>query len=555
MMHGAAGRLAAACAVVLSWTAATADTRIFLGGSIHTGSDAAPRAEAVVVTGGRIVFTGAIAAARQAAGPRADVVDLKGGALFPGFTDSHMHLLGVGQRELTLNLDATASIADLKARVAAEAAKTAKGQVIYGRGWIETHWPDGRFPTRADLDEAAPDHPVILVRADGHALVANSPALKRAGISAATPDPQGGRIERDSTGAPTGMLIDKAMALVLNLIDAPSREARTLALETAGKLYVARGWTSVHNMSVDPANLPVIEELAAAGKLKLRVYNALKPEGAALLADGPRVAAGGRVVTRALKFYADGALGSRGAALLAPYDDAPGHSGLLRTSEAEIMPVLKRALRRGIQISTHAIGDRANRLVLDWYEKAFAAVPPGERAPADPRWRVEHAQVIARSDIPRFAELGVIASMQPSHAIGDLHFAPARLGQDRLKSAYAWMSLVKSGAMIAGGSDAPVEAGSPGIEFYAAVARRDLKGFSGPGWHEEEALDRATALKLFTIWAAHAAFQDTELGTIEPGKRADFTVLSADIMTIPESEIPKVRALMTVIGGEIVHRE
>jgi hypothetical protein len=261
------------------------------------------------------------------------------------------------------------------------------------------------------------------------------------------------------------------------------------------------------------------------------------------------------VVTRGIKFYVDGALGSRGAALFEPYSDAPHTRGLVQLTPEQIAPVYERALRQGIQVTTHAIGDRGNSLVLDWYANAMSRVPEGQRKVRDTRWRIEHAQVVRPSEIGRFKAQGVIASMQPSHAIGDLHFAPARLGDARLEGAYAWRSLLRSGAHLVGGSDAPVERGDPMIEFYAAVARKDLKGFSGRGWHPEQALDRPTALKLFTAWPAYAAFAEGELGTIAVGKRADLSVFDIDLMRAPEAQIPKGRALLTVVDGKVAHRD
>jgi predicted amidohydrolase YtcJ len=261
-----------------------------------------------------------------------------------------------------------------------------------------------------------------------------------------------------------------------------------------------------------------------------------------------------RLTVRTIKVSLDGALGSKGAALLEPYADHDT-AGLLMYKEEDLMPMFTEALKQGIQIETHAIGDRANRVILDLYEKAFKAVPEGERKVRDPRWRVEHAQIMHPSDIPRFARLGVIPSMQPSHAIGDLHFAPSRVGIRRLEGAYAWQSFIKQGSMIAGGSDAPVERGEPMIEFYAAVARRDQKGFTGEGWHPEQKVTREQAIKMFTLWAAYAAFEEKPRGSIEVGKLADLTVLSADIMKIPEAEILKTRCVMTVINGEIVFQQ
>ena len=288
----------------------------------------------------------------------------------------------------------------------------------------------------------------------------------------------------------------------------------------------------------------------------MRIYKAVYGPGASanrLIAEGPIIGDfQNRLTVRTIKVVSDGALGSRGAALLAPYSDAPDTSGFLTVKAEDLRPMLIEALRKGIQVETHAIGDKANRFILDEYETALKAVPRADRKVANPRWRVEHAQIVNPTDIPRFAKLGIIPSMQPSHAIGDLFFAPKRLGMDRLKGAYAWESFIKSGVVVPGGSDAPVERGEPMIEFYAAVARKDQKGFSAEGWHPEEAVTRPQALKMFTVWPAYAAFEEKLRGTIELGKLADLTILSADIMTIPELEILQTKCVMTVINGEIV---
>ena len=532
------------------------DVKVFLNGTIYTGLEDHPVVEAVVVEGNRIIFTGTAVRAAELAGAGGEIIDLGGAFMFPGFTDSHMHLRGVGQRELTLNLENTPSIAALVEQVAGEVARSEPGQIIVGRGWIETHWPEGRFPAAADLDAASPDNPVILVRADGHAAVVNSKLLAMAGITAATEDPFGGRILRDEAGQPTGMLIDGAMALVSGIaLQDPSNDDKARFYRGGGEVYNAYGWTGVHNMSVDPGDVKIMEEMAAGGGLTLRVYNSLDGANAATLAifEGEMdVSQSDLVTTRAIKLYIDGALGSRGALLLAPYADADT-SGLLQMEKADLMAIFLAALENGIQINTHAIGDAGNRLLLDWYAEAFTAVPAEARVVAEPRWRDEHTQILDVTDIPRFSALGIIPSMQPSHAIGDLHFAPNRLGQERLAGAYAWRSLIDEGSIIAGGSDAPVERGDPRVEFYAAVARKDLSGFSGEGWHPELAVSRAEALKMFTIWPAYAAFQEKDLGTIEVGKLADFTVFSNDIMTIPEAEILEVETVMTVVDGEIVY--
>lgn len=524
-------------------------TYIYTGGPIYTGVDDAPMAEAVAVVGDGIAAVGSAALIRETAGDNTIIIDLEGAALYPGFVDAHAHLLGIGMRELILNLEDVGSVAELASTIAANRQHTGESETIYGRGWIETGWPEGRTPNRTDLDSVSPNGPVILIRADGHAAVVNSAALAAAGIDETTADPEGGRIERDENGQATGILIDNAMDLVSSLVDAPSDAAKREAYVKAGEVYAGYGWTGVHNMSVDPADLELMETLSDEGALPIRVYNSIDSSGfEALVQNGPRQNNNERIITRALKLYVDGALGSRGAALSEPYHDQPDTSGLLLMEKTEAMTFYQQALDADIQVATHAIGDRGNKLVLDWYEELFDGNPQIE----DIRWRIEHAQILHTEDIPRFAELAVIASMQPSHAIGDLFFAPDRLGPDRLDGAYAWRALIDAGAIIAGGSDAPVERGDPLIEFYASVARRGLDGTQTPDWRPDQAASRAEALKMFTTWPAYVAFQENVLGTIEAGKRADFTVFSKDIMTVPEDEILKAKPVMTIIGGEIV---
>jgi predicted amidohydrolase YtcJ len=506
--------------------------------------------EALRLSSGRIAFAGALDEARTGAGG-ARLIDLGGAAAFPGFVDAHVHLGGVGMAAMTLDLVGVESIAAMQARLRAYAAAHPQGP-IYGRGWIETHWPERRFPNAADLDAVVGDRPVLLERIDGHAAVANTNALNLAGITSSTRDPDGGRIERGPDGAATGMLIDRAAELVEARFPAPSAETRRDAMQAAVQLYAARGWTGAGNMSTSLEETQILQDLAARRALPLAVDVYLTPEDSPAVYDrGPYADATGLVQVRGVKLYMDGALGSRGAALLAPYSDAPG-SGLLVTPVETVRDFLARARARGVQVATHAIGDRGNRLVLDAYRDVFADDPAALRAA---RWRIEHAQVIAPEDIPRFAELGVIASMQPSHAISDLHFAPSRLGPDRLAGAYAWRTLSRAGAVLAAGSDAPVEKGDPLIEFYAAAVRRDLSGFSGPDWRAEEALSRAEALKMLTWGPAYASFQEDDRGTLAAGKRADVSVFSADLMEAPPEALPEAKAVLTISGGRITHNE
>ena len=530
---------------------------VFQNGNVYTANDKAPRAEAIAVKADRIVFVGTNAAAQKYVGPRTRVVDLKGNTVLPGFTDSHQHLSGVGQREMTLNLEGTTSLEDLLAKVKARVDQAKPGEWVTGRGWIETHWQPPVFPTRWDLDKVSPDNPVILGRADGHGAVANSAALKLAGVDKSTPNPFGGEISKDKqSGEPNGMLLDAAQGLVRRKVPPTTLADEERAVELGVKRDLSLGWTQIQDAGGSYDEVNIFNKLYEAGTIKLRIYKAVYgpgPNATRLLNEGPTIGAfENRFTLRTIKVISDGALGSRGAALLGPYSDAPDTSGFLTVKAEELRPMLIEALRKGIQVETHAIGDRANRFILDEYERALNAVPVAERKIAEPRWRVEHAQIVNPADIPRFAKLGIIPSMQPSHAIGDLFFAPSRLGMERLEGAYAWESFIKSGVVVPGGSDAPVERGEPMIEFYAAVARKDPKGFSAEGWHPEEAVTREQALKMFTIWPAYAAFEEKLRGSIEVGKLADLTILSADIMKIPEAEILQTRCVMTVINGEIV---
>ncbi|HEX4665144.1 MAG TPA: amidohydrolase [Chthoniobacterales bacterium] len=533
-----------------------ADT-ILLNGSVHTVNEKAPEAEAIVIKGERILFVGSNVEAKKYSGSATRTIDLKGKTVVPGFTDSHYHIFGVGHQAAQPTFDETTSRSAMLARVKQEAEDGGGGKWITGRGWIETFWKPSTFLTREELDKVAPANPVFLERTDGHGAVANSKALELAGIDAKTPDPFGGKILRDEeTGEPTGMLLDNAMDLVAQKIPPISPEEKGREFLLGVQRTLALGWCEIQNAGSELPDLALMRKFYEEGKVKLRIYNAVYGPGAAaekILKDGPILDAyDHHFTTRTIKVIFDGSLGSRSAALLAPYSDAET-SGFLTQKEEDLRPMFREALRRGIQVETHAIGDRANRTILDLYEEAFKAVPPDERKVKEPRWRVEHAQILAPNDIPRFARLGVIASMQPSHAISDLFFAPARLGEKRLAGVYAWQSLLKSGAIIAAGSDAPVEKGDPMIEFYAAVARQSKGGLSKPDWHPEEAVSRAQALEMLTRWPAYAAFQEKEKGSIEAGKLADLTILSEDIMKIPKPEILRTRCLMTVIGGEIVY--
>lgn len=530
---------------------------VFTGGNIYTVSEKQPRAEAIAVKGGKIVFVGTTAGAKAHIGSGTRVIELNGATVVPGLTDSHYHLMGVGLREVNLNLEGTTTLESFLAKVKERVDKTAPGKWVTGRGWIETFWKPQAFPTRQDLDRISPNNPVLLTRADGHASVANTAALKVAGIEKTTADPFGGEILRDkATGEATGMLIDAAQGIVRRHVPGMTEADRSDALRLGIQRTLSLGWTQVHTAGGSFADAELYKKALANERAKLRIYHVPHGPGESanrLIREGAAVGShDGKFTMRGIKVVLDGALGSRGAALLEKYSDEDT-TGLLTAKPEEVRPMLIGALRNGLQVQTHAIGDRANRIILDLYEEAFKAVPPEQRKIKDPRWRVEHAQIVTDEDIARFKKLNVIASMQPSHAIGDLFFAPSRLGQKRLAGAYAWQKFLRSGTIIAGGSDAPVERGEPMIEFYAAVARKSLTGESGPGWHPEQAVSRQEALKMFTIWPAYAAFEEDLRGSIEVGKYADLTVLSADIMTIRESDILKTKCVMTVVGGEIAY--
>lgn len=530
---------------------------LFINGNIYTVNARQPHAEAVAVKNSRVTFVGSNAEAAEFKAGAGQIVDLRGQTVVPGMTDAHCHIFGIGGREINLNLEGTPSLEAFLAKIQERVEQTPPGQWVTGRGWIETFWKPRTFPTRWDLDKVSPNNPVLLTRADGHGMVVNSAALKIADITEEASNPFGGEILKDKSGEPTGMLLDNAQELVRKHVPGPTAAETERALLLGVKRSLELGWCEIQNAGSTVAEVDLMRRLCDDGKIKLRIYNAVYGPGepaARLLADGPITSAcDHRFTNRTIKVVFDGSLGSRSAALLDRYADAET-SGFLTQKEADLLPMFEAALRNGVQVETHAIGDRANRTILDLYERAFKSVLPNQRKIREPRWRVEHAQILSVQDIPRFAKLGVIPSMQPSHAISDLFFALSRLGKERLAGAYAWRSLIKSGAIIPGGSDAPVERGEPMIEFYAAVARKSVKGETGEGWHPEQAVSRADALKMFTWWPAYAAFEEAEKGSIEAGKLADFTVLSKDIMKIPEPEILTTTCMMTVVGGEIVFR-
>jgi predicted amidohydrolase YtcJ len=480
------------------------------------------------------------------------VVDLQGKTVIPGMVDAHAHLAGLGTSLRIVSLVGTRSVDDVIARVAARAKEVPRGSWILGRGWDQNDWPDTRFPTHEALSRALPDHPVYLTRVDGHAAFVNEAALRAASIEADTPDPDGGRILRGANGAATGVLVDRAQLIVNRVIPPPSRQEQRASILAAVREANRWGLTGIHDAGVARATIDLYEELAKAGEYTLRNYVMVANDSADIghyLARGPQSGLyDGHLWIRSIKVVADGALGSRGAALLEPYSDDAGNSGLEVTPARRIRAIAIQALRRGFQVNTHAIGDRANRTALDAYAAALAEVPV-----ADHRFRVEHAQILHHEDIPRFSELGVIPSMQASHQTSDMYWAGNRIGSGRLLGAYAWRSLLDLGNIIPNGSDFPVEAVNPLISFHAAVSRQDANDWPAGGWFPEQRMTREEALESMTIWPAYAAFQERELGSLSVGKYADFVVLDQDIMRVAPSAILATRVLATYIGGRAVY--
>ncbi len=520
---------------------------------IYTSDVNRPVVEAFAVRGGRIAFVGSNRGALALAGPRTERLDLSGKTVITGMVDAHAHLLGLGQGLRTVDLVGTRSYEEVIARVV-ERAKTARpGEWIRGRGWDQNDWADTRFPTQAALSRAVPNNPVYLTRVDGHAALVNAKALELAQVSAATSDPSGGRFIRDSANNPTGVLVDNAQGIVGRVIPAPSRAE--LREQTLGAIAEANRWglTGIHDAGVAPEGIAVYEELAKEGRYNLRNYVMVRSSDSVLdafMQRGPQKGLyDGRLWIRAIKLVADGALGSRGAALLEPYSDDPGNTGLITTPPERIRSVAVRALKAGFQVNVHAIGDRANRMVLDQFEAALREVPT-----ADHRFRIEHAQILRYQDIPRFAELDVIPSMQGSHQTSDMYWVPNRLGWARAQGAYAWRSLLNTGVVIPNGSDFPVEAVNPLISFHSFFTRQDADNFPPGGWMPEQRTTRQEALLSITLWPAYAAFMENESGSLTVGKYADFVVLDRDIMTVAPEAVLGTHVLLTVLGGKAVYR-
>lgn len=524
---------------------------VLRNGKIATVNESFDFAEAVAVRGDTIIAVGDDTEIEKYIGPDTKTIDLDGKLVVPGLIDAHAHMLGYGTSLTELDFRGTTSFSQIVDMVAEKAKKTRPGEWITGNSWDQNDWENVKLPSHETLSQAVPDKPVWLTRVDGHAAIANRKALEIAGITNQTKNPEGGEIIRDSSGKATGVFVDNAMFLVSQYIPDPSSEQIREALAQAARKCCAAGLTEVHDAGVSPTIIEHYKYLIDNNELVIRINAMLHPPGsddiAGYMKDHKLVGYGNNFLTvRSMKLFMDGALGSSGAALFKPYSDRPGYSGLLTTTYEQVLQISRAALETGFQVCTHAIGDRGNRLVLDAYEQALK-----ERPTNDHRFRIEHAQVVTLEDIPRFAALGILPSMQPTHATSDMYWAEDRVGPERIKGAYAWQKFLRNGCIIPCGSDFPVEEINPMLGFYAAITRKDPKGWPEGGWYPEECMTREQVLRGFTIWAAYAAFQENILGSIEPGKLADMVVLSKDILTVAPEEILSTVPLYTIIGGKI----
>lgn len=508
--------------------------------------------QALLVDQGKVVATGNRAELSKRAG-NAKVIDGHGHTLLPGLIDAHGHVLELGYARNRADLTGTQSLDEALAKVKAYAAAHPDAKWITGGGWNQEIWKLGRFPTAKELDAVVPDRPVWLSRVDGHAGWANTAAMKLAGITKATPDPHGGRIEHDADGKPAGVFVDGATALIDAKVPAPTAQQKAAALDTALAEMASVGLTGVSDAGIDLANYQLYRQYADAHKLTARIYAMiLGTDGDfdVISKSGPLIGYGDDFLTvRAVKLFADGALGSRGAAMLQPYSDDPHNRGLLFMQPDEMAAKIGKAVGKGYQVGIHAIGDHANREVLDSYAAAYKLHPDGIRL----RNRVEHAQIVSLQDIPRYVPLHLIASMQPTHATSDMNMAEDRIGRDRIQGAYAWQRFLKQGTIVAGGSDFPVESPNPFYGLYSAVTREDHEGQPPGGWYPEQDMTLVEALRAFTLDAAYAEHAETTLGTLEPGKWADFILVDHDVIKDPASKIWNTKVLQTWVGGKQVY--
>ncbi|MFQ5631534.1 MAG: amidohydrolase [bacterium] len=542
-------------------TAQKADL-VLHNGTIHTVNDAMPTAEAVAVKDGKIVFVGSSTEAQAWIDDGTEVIDLQGKTATPGFIESHGHLLGIGYAAMRLNLMDAKNYDDVIARVAEAVKKSEPGEWILGRGWHQSKWrpqPSSMvrgFQTHDALSRVSPNNPVYLRHASGHAGFANAKAMEIAGVTKDSEFTEGGEIIKDSAGNPTGIFVERAQGLIGQAIPSTGPEMSRKALELAIEECLSKGITSFQDAGSGRSSIELYKTFLDEGKLKMRLWvmvggrsNQLLDE---LFAADPEVGLGDNFLTiRAIKLGIDGALGPRGAWLLEPYSDDPGNSGHETMPAEQVYEVSKRALEHGYQVCVHAIGDRANKEVLDAFERAFKENPDAAK---DARFRMEHAQILDEKDIPRFAGLGVIASMQGIHCTSDRPWAGDRLGQERIdEGAYVWQKLLQSGATIINGTDAPVEDVDPIASFYASVSRQGPDGNPPGGFDPDQKMTREQALRSYTLDAAYGGFEESIKGSIEVGKLADFAVFSKDIMTAPDNELLTTRVEYTIVGGKVAY--
>ncbi len=535
---------------------------VIYNGNIYTADINKPNAEAIAVSQGRIIAIGDHAVIKLYISDSTKVIDLAGNSLFPGFIEGHAHIMGVGGNLIDVDLMGAQNYEEVIEMVKARAANTPVGSWIIGRGWHQDKWDQSPerlfrgFPTHHKLSEAVPDHPVYLSHASGHATLVNDAAMKMAGINKNTLSPAGGEVFKDVSGQPTGIFNETAEELVWQVIPKESEEARSEKLELALNECMKYGLTGFHDAGSDTEALNTIIRFGEEDMLPIRLHVMLSGVDSTLLkerfAQGPeRGLFDNRLNITSVKLYADGALGSRGAWLLEEYSDAKGVHGHNTVAMDKIEEITFKAYESGFQVCTHGIGDRANREILDIYEKAFGAFPNKAK---NHRFRIEHAQHIHPDDIPRFAQLGVLPAMQAIHMSSDRPWAIERLGKERIENgAYLWSELIDNGSRIINGTDAPVEPLDPLPSFYASVSRKTLQGTPEGGYEPSQKMTREEALLSYTLWPAYGAFMENEIGSIEIGKRADFTVFDKDIMTIPENEILTTKAVMTIVDGALIY--
>ena len=518
-------------------------------GRFYPVSTQEPINGSLAIRAGRISYLGPDEGLEGQIGPGTKVVDLAGRAVTPGWIDAHSHLSDLGGALEQVDLIGTTSYQQVIGRIAEAARQLPPGTWIRGRGWDQNDWQVQRLPTNIDLDAAVPNHPVWVTRIDGHAALLNGKALELLGAEEGIEDPPGGRFLRTEEGSLTGVLIDAAMSIASGLPEAAPEDIERWILKGAEHCLV-RGLTTVTEMGVDAETHAAYQRLRDGNRLPIRAAIFLSDQDELLeewFARGPALDAEARLQTRGIKMYGDGALGSRGAALLEPYSDDPGNLGLLQTSSDHVVTVCEQALEKGFQIGIHAIGDRGALMALDGFERCF------ERARPEARFRIEHAQVMRVSDIERMAGLGLIASVQPTHATSDMPWAEDRVGAHRIQGAYAWRKALEAGALLALGSDFPVERAAPLLGFYAAITRQDLSGSPAGGWRPEERLTREEALRGFTLDAAYSLFLEGELGSLEVGKRADLVVFAGDPMVVPANQLSELEIDLTLVDGDIVY--